>query len=81
MKNFIGKKMIELYVKGEVFKSAVRKKFRENSGTVITENALVIVIGVALAGLAYVAIRTLFQGKISDGVEDSIDKIFNFGWD
>lgn len=57
---------------------AARRKLREMKGSFLTENALVIVITVAIAGLVIAAMFAIFKTQLIPGLEDAVDKFFNF---
>lgn len=70
--------MRTLAVKGQLMKNDCTDVLRSKNGSFFTENALVIVITVAIAGLALTIFYGLFKGQIAPELSKKVTEFFNF---
>lgn len=68
---------IETYFNVSNFKRKITKKLRDDKGQFVMDNAVVIVIIVALAAVALTLIISYVKGDLATKVKSSIDNLFS----
>ncbi|MEG1779435.1 MAG: DUF6133 family protein [Oscillospiraceae bacterium] len=65
-------------VKAQSAAFSLKQKLKENRGSFFTENALVIVITVAIAGLVLTLMFAMFKNELAPTLSNKIREFFNY---